>query len=572
MRHTCLWKTCCSLSHRRRALLLSRDVVVLSYPVQHSQFPCKQTQCNSPVQEAKPLIRQQLLDAGKAVVYCEPEGQVISRSGDECVVTLAAQWYLDYGEEGWKQQALTCLSRMNTYFPEARNAFEKNLDWLRQWACSRSFGLGSRLPWDKAWLIESLSDSTIYMAYYTVAHYLQANLEGSEQGLAGIPAEAMTDAVWDHIFLGTPIPADLHPALAPEKLAAMRREFNYFYPLDLRCSGKDLITNHLTFFLYNHVALFPEDKWPLAIRPNGHLLINNAKMSKSTGNFMTLTQALEVFGADATRFALADAGDGVDDANFLAKTADDAILKLHTEKEWTEEVLAARGTLRTGPLSWNDHVFLAEMSKCVAEAQVAYENMLYRNALKSAFFDMQNVRAEYRKVTTGVGMAHTSIGPDGVMVDQAGDRFEGMHIDVLLKFIAVQAIMVSPIVPHWSEWVWREALGNTTTSIHTALWPELPTTPEGAAYLEASQYIRRLCWNIRSGEDQASRKRAKKGIAAGMEDMSVGSRTLRLYVAADFPDWQIATVQVAKACFDKVCCVVFVCLMLSEQQGMRLRK
>lgn len=42
------------------------------------------------------------------------------------------------------------------------------LGWLQQWACSRSFGLGTRLPWDEQFLIESLSDSTIYMAYYTV--------------------------------------------------------------------------------------------------------------------------------------------------------------------------------------------------------------------------------------------------------------------------------------------------------------------------------------------------------------------------------------------------------------------
>lgn len=30
-----------------------------------------------------------------------------------------------------------------------------------------------RLPWDPQYLIESLSDSTIYMAFYTVAHLLQ---------------------------------------------------------------------------------------------------------------------------------------------------------------------------------------------------------------------------------------------------------------------------------------------------------------------------------------------------------------------------------------------------------------
>ena len=54
-------------------------------------------------------------------------------------------------------------------------------DWLEEWACSRLFGLGTQLPWDKEWVIESLSDSTIYMAYYTIAHYFQGkdNLDGT---------------------------------------------------------------------------------------------------------------------------------------------------------------------------------------------------------------------------------------------------------------------------------------------------------------------------------------------------------------------------------------------------------
>lgn len=126
-----------------------------------------------PVQEVKPLIKKYLIEQGLAFAYCEPEGLVMSRSGDECVVTLANQWYMNYGEETWKAKAVECLETMNTYSTETKNAFRKTLDWLMQWACSRSFGLGSRLPWDPEWLIESLSDSTIYMAYYTVAHMLQ---------------------------------------------------------------------------------------------------------------------------------------------------------------------------------------------------------------------------------------------------------------------------------------------------------------------------------------------------------------------------------------------------------------
>ncbi len=42
--------------------------------------------------------------------------------------------------------------------------------------------------------------------------------------------------VWDHIFLGKPVPADCQ--VPAEKLELMRREFEYWYPWDLRVSGK----------------------------------------------------------------------------------------------------------------------------------------------------------------------------------------------------------------------------------------------------------------------------------------------------------------------------------------------
>ena len=116
----------------------------------------------------------------------------------------------------------------------------------------------------------------------------------------------------------------------------MKHEFNYFYPLDIRSSGKDLIPNHLTFAIYNHAAIFPENKWPLSMRTNGHLMLNGKKMSKSTGNSLTLREAVEKFGADATRLALADAGDGIEDANFDEKTANANILRVHTLIDWCE--------------------------------------------------------------------------------------------------------------------------------------------------------------------------------------------------------------------------------------------
>lgn len=80
-----------------------------------------------------------------------------------------------------------CMIHCYRYSDDVRHNFEANLDWLHEHACSRSYGLGSKIPWDEQYLIESLSDSTIYMAYYTVVHLLQGGVaNGSSTGPLGI--------------------------------------------------------------------------------------------------------------------------------------------------------------------------------------------------------------------------------------------------------------------------------------------------------------------------------------------------------------------------------------------------
>ena len=64
------------------------------------------------------------------------------------------------------------------------------------------------------------------------------------------------------------------------------------------------------------------------------------KMSKSKGNFITLEGAIDTWGSDATRFACADAGDGILNANYDSIVADKAILSLTTELEWVQQILS----------------------------------------------------------------------------------------------------------------------------------------------------------------------------------------------------------------------------------------
>ena len=58
------------------------------------------------------------------------------------------------------------------------------------------------------------------------------------------------------------------------------------------------------------------------------------QMSKSTGNFLTMRDSINRFSADGTRLALADAGDTLEDANFVFEMADAGLLRLYSQIEW----------------------------------------------------------------------------------------------------------------------------------------------------------------------------------------------------------------------------------------------
>src|SRR5438132_11796419 len=54
---------------------------------------------------------------------------------------------------------------------ELRAEFNYTLDWLKERACARTVGLGTKLPWDPNWIVEALADSCGYMAYYILSKY-----------------------------------------------------------------------------------------------------------------------------------------------------------------------------------------------------------------------------------------------------------------------------------------------------------------------------------------------------------------------------------------------------------------
>jgi len=479
------------------------------------------------VQEAKPIVRAEMLAAGQAMEYWEPEGEVTSRSGDECVVSFVDQWYLNYGEEAWKAKVMEHVQsdHFTAFNNSAMSMYEHTLGWLREWACSRSFGLGTRVPWDPTYVIESLSDSTVYMAYYTIAHLLQGgDLTGATVGPANIKPEQLTSAVFDYVFLKGAYPADC--GIPEATLAGMRKEFEFWYPLDLRVSGKDLIQNHLTMALYNHAAVWggAHDRMPQAYFTNGHVMVDGEKMSKSRGNFIILEEAVARWSADGVRFGLADAGDTMDDGNFEGNVADNGVLRLTTEEDVFVELqgMLAKGALRSGGAdAWNfmDKVFHARQVVSMQEAAEAYEDMRFQSALARGFWPLLDARDKYKAGCAKLGVE--------------------MNAELVSKWMVNMVIAIAPICPHWADHIYCSVLNKPTgaDTVVQARWPEVEEYDAKALSAGAWFDTRLHMW--RSDVDS----KVKKGKAKGKPTEAI------LYVATSYSDWQKAVLSSLAASF-----------------------
>ena len=139
----------------------------------------------------------------------------------------------------------------------------------------------------------------------------------------------------------------------------MRAEFKYWYPLDLRCSGKDLIKNHLTMALFNHAAVWKgkPEMMPRAYFCNGYINVDGEKMSKSLGNFYTIDDLIANVGADATRFGCALAGDTLDDANFEFAGCGQNVLKISALLMYCERLSTSLAGYRTETKDTNTAFF-----------------------------------------------------------------------------------------------------------------------------------------------------------------------------------------------------------------------
>ncbi len=389
------------------------------------------------VSKIKDVLLADLIEQGMAEVFYEfSETPVICRCGTRCVIMMVRdQWFLEYSDPEWKARVLKCLAGMQIIPEEFRVEFENKVDWLKDKACARRKGLGTHLPWDKEWLIESLGDSTIYMAYYILAKYVNAGMK-----IDNLPPE-----FFEFIFMNNGDAASIAKltGIPQETVQQIHDDFAYWYPVDIRTSGKDLVANHLLFFLYHHVAVFPERLWPKAIAVNGFVSLEGKKMSKSKGPLLTLRQAVAENGADVTRLYILGNAEGTQDVDWR----NDGVQSTHAHLErfynLARDVLADGSIDENAPKTLVDRWMLSRLQRRIAEATEAMESIQTRRALQSAFYLLFNDLRWYQR--------------------RGGKNQLGVVLSAWVR-------MMAPFTPHVCEELWAAGLGEGYASL--AAWPK----------------------------------------------------------------------------------------------------
>ncbi len=408
------------------------------------------------VSEAKDAIHRDLIEQGLGDVFYEfSEKPVVCRCGTKCVVKVVRdQWFLNYSNPEWKKKVLDHLENMRIIPDYYREEFKNKVEWLRDKACARRKGLGTRIPWDREWLIESLSDSTIYMSYYILAKYVNEGV---------LKAENMAKEFLDYVLLGIGSAEDAAKAsgLDIEIVKRIRDDFEYWYPVDLRSSGKDLVANHLLFYLFHHVAIFPPEKWPRAIAVNGYVSLEGKKMSKSKGPLLTMKRAVATYGADVTRMYILHAAEYDSDADWRSKEVES--LSAHLRRFYT--LIKENYMKEVGEITMLDRWLISRMQRAIKETREAMDNLQTRKAVNAAFFEMMNdVRWYLRR----------------------GGRNLSLIIDDWLKLLA-------PFSPHICEELWHM---KHDSFISLESYPEYDESKIDTEAEAAEDYLRALIEDI----------------------------------------------------------------------------
>jgi leucyl-tRNA synthetase len=422
------------------------------------------------VSKAKPIIIERLLTDDNGFTFYETSRKAVTRTNSKVIVAvLSDQWFIHYGNEDWKRNTRNTFKKVKVVPEQFRKLFDNAIEWLDKKPVARKRGLGTKLPFDNQWIIESLSDSTIYMTLYTVINTIRANK---------IKPIQLTLEFWDYIFLGKgdvkKVSTDT--GISTKLLTSMRSEFQYWYPLDQRHTAIPHISNHLTMMLFNHEAIFGPKLIPQKITLNNVLIRDGKKMSKSLGNVIPIAQVQDKYFIDLFRAYCIYAADLSSKLDWRDQDVNSLSAKLNQFHELLTKVSKNKPTKTD--TTWLESRFHTNLEK----AQTYLKNDNPRHYFQTMFYDMMNDVNYFVRRNNG-------------------------NLDGIEKIAKDWIISISPTIPHIAEELWEKFNGKGFVS--TNKWPNFNKNKINKEIEEAEKTIQKTMSDINQILHITNKKSAK---------------------------------------------------------------
>ncbi|MGC9106124.1 MAG: leucine--tRNA ligase [Thermoprotei archaeon] len=412
-----------------------------------------------PVREARKAVVGILRNLGAHELFYQiVNGPVYCRCGAEVVVkTMKGQWFVDYSNPMWKAAAMKAAERVKVVPDSMRRDLQRYIFEAKPRALTRTRGLGVRLPWDDRQIIDQLSDSTIYMAFYTVSHRLK------------YPPSSLNDAFWDYVILGEGDVNEVSNAtgISKQELMSLREEVAHWYPLDSRLAGRPLVRNHLPYMIYHHVALFGEAMVPREIVMTGFV-----RPTRGQRKEVSLEQAIQAYGSDAVRLSLLYTNEVAGDLDLEIVTARKLGETLRKVHDFVSYLLSLKGTnqVREADLWLSSY-----MNSLVKEVLEDYEAFRFKPVIDKLLFELPDKLRDYL-----------------ALVDFPNS-------DLLNRVVSAWIRLLAPLAPHVAEEAWH-AFKDSFVSLEPLPKPEeFQFDLKAFAELEYVNYLADVIEDLKSG-------------------------------------------------------------------------
>jgi leucyl-tRNA synthetase len=365
------------------------------------------------ISEIKDRIREDFISQNFASTLKEFSEEVICRCRERIMIKqIPDQWFIKYSDQDLTEQSKEYVESMNIFPVEYKREMPKVLDWFDDRAVIRKGSwLGTEFPFKKGWIIEPISDSTLYPAYYIISKYVN---EGK------ISPDEMTSEFFDYVFLGVGEPKS-------KVWRDIKSDFDYWYPVDINLGGKEHKTVHFPVYVMNHVAIMPPDKRPRGLFVHWWLTQKGKeKISKSKGGAEPILEAATKYGVDAMRLYYVHVGSPFVDIEWNS----DTVLKYKNRIISVWNLIHDLSYIEEKLNENLDNWLKSTLNRRIKKTVDAFNNFDLRVASNEIFFEYQRDIQWYIKRGGG-------------------------NKKLIKRFIREWIKLMAPITPHLAEELWE---------------------------------------------------------------------------------------------------------------------